>query len=132
MINNKRTDLSMDPSIDLCNKEKTTKIPSPFEAQGYIENSYYFYVKKIDRIVRIKSNQFKQRYLLKLARIEYWRNHYGTTDRRKLSGVDWNEAEIELMTACYEIGEFQGAAVRTIAVREYTSNVCLAKNVEEA
>lgn len=133
MIDNNKTDLSADPSVEQCNKENTSKNkPAPFVAQGFLENNYYFYVKKIDRIVSIKSNQFKQRYLLKLARIDYWREHFRTFDKRNKSGVDWNEAEISLMTQCYDRGEFQGAAIRTRTVRQYSPGVCLAKNIEVA
>jgi hypothetical protein len=131
-MNNNKTDLSVDPSIDLCNKKNAAKTPAPFMAQGFLENNYYFYVKRLDRIVSIKSNQFKQRYLLKLASIEYWREHFGTFDRRKQSGVDWNEVEISLMTKCYEFGEFKGAAIRTRAIRHPAKVVSSAKNVEVA
>ncbi len=132
MINNNKTDLSVDPSTALSTSNKATKHPAPFVAQGFIENNYYFYVKNIDRVVAIKSNQFKQRYLLKLARIDYWREHYGSNDKRKQSGVDWNQAEIELMTKCIDRGEFQGARVRVRAIRKYDGKVCMAKNVKEA
>jgi hypothetical protein len=131
MINKQETDLSVDPSIDLCPSQKNKKI-TPFTAQGFIDNCYYFYVRKINRVVAIKSNQFKQRYLLKLARIDYWRENFGTRDKRKPSGVNWNDAEIELMTACYDKGEFKGAVVRTRAIRKYSDDISIAKNVEGA
>lgn len=89
-------------------------------------------MKRIDRVVTIKTNQFKQCYLLKLAPIEYWRELYATTDKRIRYGIDWNQAEIELMTKCFDKGEFQGAAVRTRAVRHSAKNIFLAKNVEAA
>jgi hypothetical protein len=130
-MNKQETDLSVDPSADRCTSKKNLT-PTPFTPQGFMENNYYFYVKKIDRVVVIKSNQFKQRYLLKIARINHWREHFGTLDKRKSSGVNWNNVEIELMTACYDVGEFQGATVRIKAMRKYTDDVCMAKNVKEA
>jgi hypothetical protein len=89
---------------------KITK--KPFKAIGHIGNSYYFFVERMNSVISVKTNQFKQRYMLKLARIDYWREHFGTTDKRYASGVNWNDVEISLMTECYEFGDFQGAKGR--------------------
>jgi hypothetical protein len=128
-MNSNETDLFIDPSIEKSTLKNTSK---PFIVKGFLENNYYFYVEKLDRIVNIKSNQFKQRYLLKLANIEYWREHFGTGDRRKKSGVDWNEVELRLMSQAYEYGEFKGAAIRTRALRHPSKIASFAKNVEVA
>ncbi len=102
-MNNKNSAIAPDAQLHLKTTEK------PFVAQGYTDNCYFFYIKNIDRIINLKTNQFKQPHLLKLANINYWREHFPTTDKRFKSGVDWNEVELQLMGACYEVGEFQGA-----------------------
>jgi hypothetical protein len=133
-MNNKKTELSVDPSIALFNNQNIAEKPSehPFYAQGFLRNNYYFYVKEIDDVVMIKSNQFNQHYLLQLADIDYWRSHYGSVHKRCKSGVDWNAVELSLITKCRNRGQFQGAAVKDKAIQCSSGEVSLAKNIKEA
>jgi hypothetical protein len=125
-MNNDNIDLYSDHSTAVCSE----KSACPFSIRGFIGNTFFFYVKDLDRVVSIKSNQFRQNHLLKIANINYWREHFGTDDKRKKSGVDWNEIELQLMSLSYEKGEFEGAVMRTKVIRYPSSVATMAKNVK--
>ena len=105
-MNNKNSAIAPNEQLHLKTTEK------PFSAQGYTDNCYFFYIKNISRVINIKTNQFRQQHLLKLANINYWREHFPTTDKRFKSGVDWNNVELQLMSDCYKVGEFQGTRAK--------------------
>ena len=131
MTNNK-TDLSVDPSIAPCGKQSLTKTPLPFTAQGYFKNNYYFFVKEKNRVISIKSHKFTQSNLLELARVSYWREFYGTEDKRFKSGVNWNDVETDLVEKCLAAGEFQGARIRSRIIRGSVQAATPAKSTEVA
>ena len=81
---------------------------SPFEALGYKNTSYYFYVKATHRIVRIGVAHMRSPWIFKLADIGWWRTNFGTEDKRFIDKVRWTEAASHCMTICHDIGEFQG------------------------
>jgi len=117
-MKNQLTDLNVDQHIALCSDDKnTTKTLSPFWCCGYFDckkaggssRKYYFYSQSDDAVHSFTANNLTSLNLLELAKIDYWRTHYGTTDKRCKYCVDWDQARLELISACSDIGEFKGA-----------------------
>lgn len=106
-------DLSMvgaNGAIDLSMVGANSAKNTLFKPMGFRGPNYYFYVRKLNQVIAVKSGQFKQRWLLRIADLSWWQSQYKTEDKRFVSGVRWSHVEADLIEKCHEVGEFNGIA----------------------
>lgn len=104
---NKQHGNATDLSVASVNGAQNTR----FTPMGFRGPNYYFYVKKLNQVVAVKSGQFKQRWLLRIADLIWWQSQHETKDKRFTSGVRWPDVEADLIEQCNAVGVFNGIAV---------------------